>query len=91
PQDVERPKTLEKMIELSEKIAKDFVYVRVDWYDVDGQLYFGEITFHHDGGTAPILPKEWDLKLGSKLRLPNNEPQQATSESRSENYPSYAN
>jgi len=91
PQDVERPKTLEKMIELSEKIAQDFVYVRVDWYDVDGKLYFGEITFHHDGGTAPILPKEWDLKLGSKLRLPNQEPQPLTAESRNETYPSYAN
>lgn len=70
PEDVERPETLEKMIELSEKIAKDFIYVRVDWYEVEGKLYFGEITFHHDGGTRPILPVEWDLKLGNRLNLP---------------------
>lgn len=70
PQDVERPATLEEMIRLSEIIAKDFVYVRVDWYDVEGQLYFGEVTFHHDGGSRPILPREWDVKLGNKLILP---------------------
>jgi hypothetical protein len=69
-EDVERPKTLEKMIELSEKIAKDFIYVRVDWYDVEDKLFFGEITFHHDGGTRPILPEKWDIKLGEKLILP---------------------
>jgi len=67
--DVEKPKNLATMIELSEVIAKDFDYVRVDWYDVDGKLYFGEITFHHDGGTRPILPPEWDKKLGERLRL----------------------
>lgn len=68
-EDVAKPKTLEKMIELSEKIAEKFDYVRVDWYDVDGSLFFGEITFHHDGGTKPILPEEWDFKLGSELTL----------------------
>jgi hypothetical protein len=72
PEDVERPQNLEEMIKLSEIIAKDFIYVRVDWYDVEGKLYFGEITFHHDGGTSPIIPKEWDLKLGNKLKLPVN-------------------
>jgi hypothetical protein len=69
--EVEKPRTLHKMIELSELIARDFPYVRVDWYDVDGQLYFGEITFHHDGGYRPILPREWDYKLGELLILPN--------------------
>jgi hypothetical protein len=67
--DVEKPKTLEKMIELSEKLSADFRYVRVDWYDVDGILYFGELTFHHDSGNTPILPEEWDKKLGDKLIL----------------------
>lgn len=67
--DVEKPETLEKMIELSEKLSEDFRYVRVDWYDVDGTLYFGELTFHHDGGNRPILPEEWDKKLGDRLKL----------------------
>jgi len=67
--DVEKPKTLDKMIELSEKLSEDFRYIRVDWYDVDGVLYFGELTFHHDSGNTPILPEEWDKKLGDKLIL----------------------
>jgi hypothetical protein len=67
--DVKKPETLEKMIELSEKLSEDFRYVRVDWYDVDGILYFGELTFHHDSGNTPILPKEWDKKLGDRLKL----------------------
>lgn len=68
---IERPSTLDKMIELSEKLAGSFDYVRVDWYDVEDRLYFGELTFHHDGGYRPILPKEWDLKLGNELRISN--------------------
>tara|TARA_R110000764_G_scaffold28677_2_gene67532 strand:+ start:9197 stop:10168 length:972 start_codon:yes stop_codon:yes gene_type:complete len=67
--DVPRPETLEKMISLSERISSHFDYVRVDWYDVDGKLYFGEVTFHHDGGTKPILPEQWDLILGNELIL----------------------
>ncbi|TXN35975.1 glycosyl transferase [Flagellimonas hymeniacidonis] len=68
--DVERPQALNKMISLSEMLAKDFSYVRIDWYEVEGILYFGEITFHTDGGCVPILPAEWDRKLGDMLTLP---------------------
>lgn len=68
-EDVPPPKTLKKMIELSEVLSKEFDYVRVDWYDVDGDLYFGELTFHHDGGSKPILPEEWDYELGRRLKL----------------------
>lgn len=67
--DIEKPQTLAKMIELSKTMAKDFCYVRVDWYDVDGELFFGELTFHHGGGNEPFTPKIWDEKLGSELKL----------------------
>ena len=69
---LQRPDTLDKMVELSEILAEPFDYVRVDWYDVDGKLYFGELTFHHDGGFMPILPKIWDTKLGELLHLHKN-------------------
>lgn len=72
PEDIEKPATLEKMIELSEILAEPFDYVRVDWYDLNGNLYFGELTFHHDSGLRPILPYEWDLKLGALLKLNKN-------------------
>ena len=71
--EVEKPKTLDEMIVLSEKLSKDFCYVRVDWYDVDGKLYFGELTFHHDGGNRPILPEKWDRILGDMITLPKKQ------------------
>ncbi|MFX0558425.1 ATP-grasp fold amidoligase family protein [Maribacter sp. CXY002] len=67
--DLPKPKSLEKMITLSEKLAEDFDYVRVDWYNIEGKIYFGEITFHHSGGRCPILPKEWDINLGQELKF----------------------
>ena len=72
-EDVERPQNLELMIELSEVLAQEFDYARIDWYDVEGKLYFGEITFHHDGGVRPIIPREWDLILGERLKLSSTE------------------
>lgn len=69
-EEVPKPESLDKMIALSEVLAEPFAYVRVDWYDVDGQLFFGEMTFHHDGGNKPILPEEWDAKLGALVNLP---------------------
>ncbi|QXP52442.1 ATP-grasp fold amidoligase family protein [Cellulophaga sp. HaHa_2_1] len=67
--EIKRPYNLNKMIKLSEILSKEFPYVRVDWYEVDNKLYFGEITFHHDSGYSPIIEKEWDIKLGEKLKL----------------------
>ncbi|GGZ70404.1 ATP-grasp fold amidoligase family protein [Algibacter mikhailovii] len=72
-EDVDKPLTLDEMIVLSEKLSKPFCYVRVDWYDVDGKLYFGELTFHHDGGMKPILPEKYDEMLGQKVILPKKQ------------------
>ncbi|OQD43080.1 glycosyl transferase [Croceivirga radicis] len=66
---IKRPMALEQMLALSNKLATPFPYVRIDWYDVDGKLYFGEITFHHDGGGRLIEPSEWDYKLGAMVDL----------------------
>lgn len=68
-EEVACPITLDQMIELSEKLAEPFVYVRIDWYEVDGKNYFGEITFHHDGGYQPILPEKYDKALGDLIDL----------------------
>ena len=72
---IDKPKNLNQILELSEKLASDFkdIYVRVDLYNVDEEeIYFGEYTFHHMGGFAEIRPRSWDIKLGEKLRLPEN-------------------
>ena len=67
-----KPKFLSELILCSEKLSLPFAYVRIDWYDCGECFYFGEITFHHDSGYVPILPKEWDYHYGEKLNL-NNE------------------
>ena len=59
----------DKMIEISKKISKGFPHVRVDLYNINGQIYFGEFTFHHDGGFVPFCPEEWDVKLGDYINI----------------------
>ncbi|MCF8380661.1 MAG: hypothetical protein K9H49_13880 [Bacteroidales bacterium] len=63
------PPTLQKMIEFGSVVAKLYKYVRVDFYDVDGVLYFGEITQSHGGGFDQLLPYEYDLEFGEKINL----------------------
>ncbi|WP_299128704.1 ATP-grasp fold amidoligase family protein [uncultured Winogradskyella sp.] len=66
---LEKPSKLKEMISVVEKLAKDFLYVRVDLYFVKNQIYFGEITFHHASGFQAFYEKECDLKFGEKLNL----------------------
>lgn len=80
PVDPPKPKSYELMVELSEILASDFDYVRVDWYNMEGTLYFGELTFHHSGGRCPILPYEWDVKLGQELNLVKSKSQSISKE-----------
>lgn len=67
--DVPKPSTFEKMIEFGSIVAKRFKLVRVDFYDVDGKLYFGEITLHHGSGGDTFFPEEYDTIYGNKLKL----------------------
>lgn len=66
---IKKPKHLNKIIEITEDIAKRFAYVRVDFYELDGRFYFNEITFHDSGGNDRIFPFEWDIKLGRMINL----------------------
>ena len=59
----------DKMIEIGSEVAKKFKYVRVDFYDVDGKLYFGEITLHHGSGLDSFIPESYDEYYGKKLIL----------------------
>lgn len=63
------PKSLELMKKMGNEIAKLFPYVRVDYYDVDGILYFGEITLCHGGGFDRFEPQKLDFELGKKLKI----------------------
>jgi hypothetical protein len=67
--EISPPATLQQMITLSEKVARIFAYVRVDFYDVEGVLYFGEVTQCHGGGFDQLRPIEWDYKYGGMLSI----------------------
>jgi len=68
---IECPENFELMKKLAEKIARfiDNPYVRVDFYEVKGKVYFGEITFNPDGGMGYFDPEEWNYTLGSWMDL----------------------
>lgn len=66
---VEKPKNFERMVEIARKLSEPFPFCRVDLYNVDGDIYFGEITFYHGGGCNNIQPEEWDIKMGSWIDL----------------------
>jgi len=68
-----KPETFEEMCTLAEKLSKDVPLLRVDFYEVDGKIYFGELTFSHWGGMMPFEPAEWDRKLGDWIILPQKE------------------
>lgn len=62
--DLIKPKNFEKMVELARKLSEDFNYVRVDFYNIDGKIYFGELTFTPASGFMTFNPDIWDKKLG---------------------------
>ena len=67
----EKPKQFELMKELAEILSGGIPHVRVDFYEVNGQVFFGEITFFHFNGMVPFEPEEWDYTLGSWITLPS--------------------
>lgn len=65
----ELPINFELMKTLSIKLAKNVKHARVDFYEVDSQVYFGEFTLHHTSGLTPFSPAKWDDIFGSWLDL----------------------
>jgi hypothetical protein len=66
---VKKPHMFNRMKLLAQIIAKDFRYIRVDFYNIGDDIYFGELTFHPACGWANFFPIEWDEKFGKKLIL----------------------
>lgn len=67
---IERPETYDQMVELAETLSKNIPFVRVDFYQINGRIYFGELTFYPGAGLEEITPIKWDYTLGDWLRLP---------------------
>ncbi len=67
---IEKPVNLDLMIKLSEKLSANIPFVRVDFYEVDNEVFFGELTFYPGNGMEEFEPEEWDYKLGEWIKLP---------------------
>lgn len=63
--DIPRPSTFEEMKKIATRLSEGFDHVRVDLYEIDGKIYFGEMTFTNGNGTEPFVPDEYDYKLGA--------------------------
>ena len=65
------PKQFESMKRLASVLSEGFPHVRVDFYEVDGRVYFGELTFFHNAGWTRFDPQDWDSRFGEWLMLPD--------------------
>lgn len=68
-EDIPRPKLLPRMIEVAEILSADFDYVRIDLYEVDGRIFFGEATFMPDAGYGKFTPISYDRIWGDRWKI----------------------
>lgn len=69
---IEQPGKYEEMVKLAAELSKGIPQVRIDLYEVNGQVYFGEYTFFHHGGMVPFIPEEYDYLWGEQIVLPDD-------------------
>ena len=58
------------MVFLAEKLSKGLPHIRVDFYECNGMVYFGELTFYDGSGFDAIEPIEWEYKIGKLIKIP---------------------
>ena len=63
------PGTISKMLTMAEKLSSGIPFLRVDFYDVDGRIFFGELTFYPASGMGRFTPDEYDAVVGRKINL----------------------
>lgn len=64
-----KPKNYDKMVEIAERLSKGFPELRVDLYNINGKIYFGELTFTSQGGFMDFYTPEFNKELGSKFNI----------------------
>ena len=69
---LERPIFLHEMLKLSSILSSGIPHVRVDWYAVDEQLYFGELTFFDGSGFDDFVPDTYNTIIGDWISLPEH-------------------
>lgn len=70
PIEIQKPALYDKMVLLAEKMSEGIPFVRIDFYEIENKIYFGEFTFYPGSGMEWFDPIEWDYKLGDLLTLP---------------------
>lgn len=68
---ISKPENFDKMVEFAQKLSKNIPFIRVDFYETNGQLYFGELTFYPGAGFEEFTPESYDYLLGSWIELPS--------------------
>ena len=68
-EDKPRPQRYDEMIQIAETLSKGMTFVRVDLYDINDKIYFGELTFFPASGFGYFRPDEWNVKLGNMIEL----------------------
>jgi len=69
---IKKPNNINLLLQIAEKLAKGFLFMRVDMYCVNEKVYFGEMSFYPGGGGYRIQPEEFDYEMGSWIKLPKN-------------------
>lgn len=71
--EIKKPKQFDKMIEISKKLSNGFPHVRIDLYEINGEIYFGEYTLYHWSGLKKYVPDKWDYIFGKEIELPKKD------------------
>ena len=66
---IAKPAMFEEMKEVAAKLSQGMPFVRIDLYELNGTIYFGEYTFFHGGGFRLCEPPEWERRLGDWIDL----------------------
>lgn len=67
---IEKPINFELMKDIASQLSRGIPHVRVDMYNYEGQIYFGELTFYDSSGFDDLQSEEWNLRLGEWIILP---------------------
>ena len=70
--EAQKPENFEEMCEIAEKLSAKFPHARIDLFDQNGVIAFGEITFFSGSGYTLFNPDEFDFQLGDSFQLPQN-------------------
>jgi len=65
-----KPINFDKMVEFARELSHNIPFLRVDFYEINGKLYFGELTFYPGAGFTVLKPEEWDKTFGDWITLP---------------------